>query len=113
MLLKYSTDKLRAEMVNDVQGAAEEAKHDNQAQSRQVDEVLGLVGEMIQQHSYSLGQTTDDIIEGCFKEYGEHLRTLEVADIDALKKRVGQLKGVQKKMSYDLRESDDTKKMLL
>ena len=68
---------------------------------------------MLAQHQTSLGQPSDDIIEGCFKEYAEHLRGLEQADINVLKKRIGQLKGMQKSLNYDLRETDENKKLLL
>ena len=47
---QYNMDNYRDDLRDDVQNAAEEARHANSSQTRQVDEVMALVHEMIAQH---------------------------------------------------------------
>ena len=54
-----------------------------------------------------------EIIAACFTTYGEHLDTLERKDIAALKKRIGELRGMQNNLAKDLQESDRQKAALL
>ena len=43
--------------------------------------MLCLVSDMIEQHKSSLDQPIGDIVEGCFRDYAEHLDNLERQDI--------------------------------
>ena len=61
-----------------------------------------MVEQMAAHHENSLNQVSGDIIEQSFIEYGESLDELELKDINALKKRVGELKGMQKNLGRDL-----------
>ena len=68
---------------------------------------------MIAHHKVSLEQPVEEIIEGCFKDYADHLDGLEKLDISALKKRMGELKGMQNNLAKDLQETDRSKLILL
>jgi len=57
---------------------------------------------MIAHHKASLDQPIEEIIEGCFKHYADHLDGLEKTDVVALKRRVGELKGMQNGLAKDL-----------
>lgn len=52
---------------------------------------------------------SDEVIGACFKAYGVHLEDLEKRDIQSLKKRIGELKGMQNSLARDLREADAIK----
>ena len=65
---------------------------------------------MTLQHSDSLAQEVGHVIDGCFKEYGHHLEGLEKKDLDALKRRIGELKGMQKNIAMDLEHSEQSRK---
>ena len=51
---EYSVDNYRNEMSNAIKEDTEEAKYQNQSYSRQLDEVLALVNDMIAHHKVSL-----------------------------------------------------------
>lgn len=91
----------------------EEAEYESQSKKRQIEEVLALVAKMHEQHSDSMEQPADEVIGACFKAYGLHLEDLEKRDIQALKKRIGDLKGMQNNLARDLREADAAKTSLL
>ena len=84
-----------------------------QSNYRQLGEVIDLVEQMLNQHGDSLAQPVAEIIEGCFREYGLHLDGLESKDIAALKKRIGDLRGMQRNLARDLEGTDSTKAALL
>ena len=65
---------------------------------------------MTLQHGDSLAQEVGHVIDGCFKEYGDHLEGLEKKDLDALKRRIGELKGMQKNIAMDLEHSEQSRK---
>ena len=65
------------------------------------------------QHDASLQQPIDDIINACFKAYGEKLESMEKKDISELKKRIGALKGMQNNLTRDLQDADRSKNSLL
>jgi len=50
----YSVDNYRNEISNSIKEDTEEAKYQNQSYSRQLDEVLALVNDMIAHHKVSL-----------------------------------------------------------
>jgi len=60
-----------------------------------------------------MAQPVSEIIEGCFREYGLHLDGLERKDFSALKKRVGELRGMSKNLARDLEGADNSKAALL
>lgn len=58
-------------------------------------------------------QPSDEVIGACFKAYGLHLEDLEKRDLQALKKRIGELKGMQNNLARDLRDADAHRTNLL
>lgn len=68
---------------------------------------------MEQHHKDSLEKPSEDILTACFKEYGSHLALLERKDINALKKRVAELKSMQRNLTRDLNDSDRQRTALL
>lgn len=71
---------------------------------RQISDVVDLLEEMTQHHDDSNNAMTQDIIDACFEYYESYLGELEKKDIRALKKRLGELKGMQKNLTRDLQE---------
>jgi len=64
-------------------------------------------------HESSMEQPVDEIINACFKAYGEKLEAMEKKDIAELKKRIGALKGMQSNLTRDLQDADRSKNSLL
>ena len=112
MIESYSVDTFRNELLTDVEETKQETGYLGQANYRQLEEVLELVRQMTNQHSDSLDQPMGEIIEGCFKEYAKHLDDLET-DMAALKKRLGEMKGMQRNLTRDLEEADQKKAVYL
>ena len=110
---EYSIDNFRNEISGDIEETKEEAQYLGQAHRREIQEILDLVKQMATHHEDSLAQPAGEIIDQCFIEYGEHLEGLEKKDINALRKRVGELKGMQKNLARDLQDADSSKINLL
>ena len=56
---------------------------------------------------------SDEVISACFKAYGVHLEDLEKRDLQSLKKRINELKSMQRNLQNDLQEADHLKTSLL
>ena len=69
--------------------------------------------EMTQHHDNANNAMQQDVIDACFEYYGEYLDELEKKDIRQLKKRLGELKGMQKNLTRELQEQDQEKMNLL
>lgn len=69
--------------------------------------------EMTVHHDDSNNQLQKDIIDACFEQYSDYLGELEKKDLRALKKRLGELKGMQKNLTRDLQDTDREKMSLL
>ena len=106
MIESYSVDTFRNALMTDVEETKEETVYMGQANYRQLEEVLDLVRQMTNQHSDSLEQPVAEIIEGCFKEYAKHLDDLERTDMQSLKKRLGEMKGMLRNLAKDLEGAD-------
>lgn len=102
----YTIDKLRTEIANDIEETKEEARYSVTAQQKQVQEVITLIDEMAQHHRDRLDLTAEDVITACFKEYGDHLAMLERKDVNALKKRAGELRSMHRNLERDLHDAD-------
>ena len=113
MIESYSVDNFRNMILTDIEETKDEVNYMGQASNRQMGEVIDLIDQMTNHHSDSLAQPIGEIIEGCFREYGLHLEGLEKKDFAALKKRVGELKGMQKNLARDLEGADTGRQMLL
>ena len=113
MIESYSVDTFRNELLTDVEETKQETGYLGQANYRQLEEVLELARQMTNQHGDSLDQPMGEIIEGCFKEYAKHLDDLEKTDMAALKKRLGEMKGMQRNLTRDLDEADQKKAVYL
>lgn len=94
MVESYSVDTFRNELLTDIEETKDEVSYLGQAGNRQLCEIIDLVEQMTNHHSDSLSQPVGEIIEGCFREYGQHLEGLEKADFAGLKKRIGELRGM-------------------
>lgn len=99
---QYSVDNFRNELADDIEETKEEVRYTGQSQRKEIQEILDLMEQMRAHHENSLHQVSGDIIEQSFIEYGESLDELELKDINSLKKRVGELKGMQKNLARDL-----------
>lgn len=106
-------DTFRNELLTEVEETKESTTYMGQANYRQLEEVMELVRQMSNQHGDSLEQPANEIIEGCFKEYARHLDDLEKTDLAALKRRIGEMRGMQRNLQKDLEGSDQTKAVLL
>lgn len=109
----YSVDTFRNQLLTDVEETKETTTYMGRANYRQLEEVLDLIRQMTNQHNDSLDQPTAQIIEGCFREYANHLDDLERTDIASLKRRIGEMRGMKKNLANDLEGCDMHKTALL
>ena len=109
MIESYDTDVFRNEILTNIEETKDEANYMGQAGNRQLQEVIDLITQMSNHHSDSMSQPVGEIIEGCFREYGLHLEGLEKKDYAALKKRIGELRGMQKNLARDLETADNNR----
>ena len=113
LLETYNMENFQDEVRANIEETKEEATYEGQNKLRIIDEVLSLVAKMQQQHTDSLEMPSDEVISACFKAYGVHLEDLEKRDIQSLKKRIGELKSMQRNLTSDLKEADHLKTSLL
>ena len=113
LIEQYNKEGIKDEVDQAIEETKEEVNYEGQSKRRLIEEVLALVQKMQQQHTDSLEMPCSEVIEACFEAYGLHLEDLEKRDIHSLKRRIGELKGMQSNMARDLREADAIKTSLL
>ena len=61
---------------------------------KQISDVITLMEEMTVHHDDANNAMQKDVIDSCFEYYAAYLAELEKKDVRALKKRLGELKGM-------------------
>lgn len=113
LLEMYSMENFHDDVRENIEETKASANYEGQNKRRIIDEVIALVHQMQQQHSDSLEMPCDEVIGACFKAYGAHLGDLEARDIKSLRKRIGELKSMQRNLGDDLKAADQLRTSLL
>ena len=101
---QYRINNLRDEIRDDVEETKENTHYMASRNFRQIGDVINLMEEMTLHHDDSNNAMQKNIIDACFEYYGLYLGELEKKDLRALKKRLAELKGMQKNLTRDLKE---------
>lgn len=110
---QYRIDNIRDEVRDQIEETKENTQYLASRNYKQISDVIALMEEMTVHHDDSNSQLQKDIIEACFEQYSDYLGELEKKDVRSLKKRLGELKGMQKNLTRDLQDSDREKMGLL
>ena len=68
-------------------------------------DVMSLINRMIEHHRESNAAHKQDVLDQAFEMYAFKLASLEKKDITSLKQKVGDLKGMEKRLRRDLDEA--------